>query len=81
MGVAAQDGRIRKGDRILRVDGVSLKGQENMKAASVLRNSGNPVRLTLSRRRDPVTKGTILGYLCRLPYSDCDAYGQSRCVL
>jgi len=50
-GPAARDGRIREGDRILQVDATSLRGMENMEAASVLRNSGNPVRLLLSRHK------------------------------
>lgn len=39
------------GDRIVRVDGHPLRGLENMEAAAVLRNSGNPVKLVLGRRR------------------------------
>lgn len=51
LGAAAADGRIQAGDRILKVNGHSLSGLENMEAASVLRNSGNPVRLVLGRKR------------------------------
>ena len=51
VGAAANDGRIKVGDRILKVDGHSLRGLENMEAASVLRNCGNPVRLVLCRKR------------------------------
>ena len=50
-GPAAKDGRVRVGDRIMKVDGHSLRGLENMEAASVLRNSGDPVKLVLSRKR------------------------------
>ena len=50
-GAAATDGRIHVGDRIVRVDGHPLRGLENMEAAAVLRNSGNPVKLVLGRRR------------------------------
>ena len=50
-GAAADDGRIKVGDRILKVDGHSLRGLENMEAASVLRNCGNPVRLVMCRKR------------------------------
>ena len=50
-GAAADDGRIKVGDRILKVDGHSLRGLENMEAASVLRNCGNPVKLVLCRKR------------------------------
>jgi len=35
----------------VRVDGHPLRGLENMEAAAVLRNSGNPVKLVLGRRR------------------------------
>ena len=50
-GAAATDGRIHVGDRIVRVDGHPLRGLENMEAAAVLRNSGNPVKLVLGRRK------------------------------
>ncbi len=51
-GAAASDGRIQTGDRILKVDGHSLSGLENMEAAAVLRNSGNPIKLVLGRKRN-----------------------------
>ena len=57
VGAAANDGRIKVGDRILKVDGHSLRGLENMEAASVLRNCGNPVRLVLCRKRLPQENG------------------------
>ena len=57
-GAAAQDKRVTVGDRILKVDGHSLRGLENMEAASVLRNSGNPVKLVLSRKKKRV-QGTV----------------------
>lgn len=50
-GVAAKDGRIREGDRVLQVDNTSLRGIENMAAASILRNSGSSIRLLLSRHQ------------------------------
>lgn len=51
-GAAARHGQVKEGDRILKVDDTSLRGLENMEAASVLRNSGNPVRLVLSRHKE-----------------------------
>ena len=51
-GTAARDGRLQEGDRILKVDNTSLRGMENMEAASVLRNTGNPVRLVLTRHKE-----------------------------
>lgn len=50
--MAARDGRVVEGDRILQVDDTSLRGMENMEAACILRNSGNPVRLMLSRHQE-----------------------------
>ena len=52
LGVAGLDGQVKKGDRILKVNDVSLRGLGNMEAASVLRNSGKLVKLVLSRRKD-----------------------------
>ena len=57
-GAAAIDGRIQVGDRIVKVDGHPLRGLENMEAAAVLRNSGNPVKLVLGRRRRRVASST-----------------------
>ena len=48
-GAVGKDGRAKVNDRILRVDGHSLRGLENMEAAAVLRNSGNPVTLVFGR--------------------------------
>ncbi len=62
-GAAAKDGRIREGDRILQVDATSLRGMENMEAASVLRNSGNSVKLLLSRHQkslEALSRGLLL---------------------
>ena len=50
-GAAAKDGRIQVQDRIVKVDGHFLRGLENMEAAAVLRNSGNPIKLVLGRRK------------------------------
>ena len=60
MGAVGKDGRAKVNDRILRVDGHSLRGLENMEAASVLRNSGNPVRLVFGRPKK-TTVGTGAG--------------------
>ena len=59
VGAAASDGRIMVGDRILKVDGHSLRGLENMEAASVLRNCGNPVKLVLCRKRPTNENGAL----------------------
>ena len=47
---AGQSGRVMKNDRILAVDGVSLRALSNMDAASKLRESGDPVKLVLGRK-------------------------------
>ncbi len=72
-GTAAQDKQIAVGDRILKVDGHSLRGLENMDAASVLRNSGDPVVLVLSRRKNETAVGNNgePGVLCVLPIVNC----------
>jgi C-terminal processing protease CtpA/Prc len=48
-GAVGKDGRAKVNDRILRVDGHSLRGLENMEAAAVLRNSGKTIRLVFGR--------------------------------
>lgn len=59
-GPVALHGQVKEGDRILKVGSVSLRGLENMEAASVLRNSGNPVKLVLNRRKEQLGEYMIM---------------------
>lgn len=49
-GVAFQDGRIRRGDRIVSVNGSSLSGLTNKEALLLLKNTGDNVTLELVRK-------------------------------
>ena len=79
-GVAAQDKRIAVGDRILKVDGHSLRGLENMEAASVLRNSGNPVKLVLSRKKITDSQGVCVGVWVCVRVCVCVCVCMRACV-
>ncbi|RXM36888.1 FERM and PDZ domain-containing protein 2 [Acipenser ruthenus] len=48
-GAADRDGRIRKGDRLLEVDGVSLQGITHKQAVECLKRTGEMVQLLLQR--------------------------------
>ncbi|XP_060103071.1 tyrosine-protein phosphatase non-receptor type 13 [Heteronotia binoei] len=55
-GAAEADGRIRKGDRVLSVNGVSLEGATHKQAVEILRNTGQEVHLVLEKGQFPATK-------------------------
>lgn len=49
-GVAAQDGRIKRGDRIISVNGFSVTGLSNKQALQKLKEAGDHVTLVMSRK-------------------------------
>ena len=49
-GIAAADGRLRKGDQLLEVNGVKLEGVTHQEAVGLLKKSGDTLTLVLSRR-------------------------------
>ena len=49
-GLAHQDGRIKRGDRIISINGKSLSGLDNKSALLCLKNSGATVTLEVARR-------------------------------
>ncbi|PIK51095.1 putative multiple PDZ domain protein-like [Apostichopus japonicus] len=49
-GVAARDGRLESGDIILQIGDTSLKGMNSTEVASVLRQSGSHVKLTVVKK-------------------------------
>ena len=50
-GLVSGDGRIRRGDRIVSVNGENLAGLTNREALQLLKNSGSTVVLKMARRR------------------------------
>lgn len=48
--VAAQDGRIKRGDRIISINGVTVTGLSNKQALQKLKDAGNCVNLVLIRK-------------------------------
>ncbi|XP_030059017.1 FERM and PDZ domain-containing protein 2 isoform X1 [Microcaecilia unicolor] len=54
-GSAGQEGRIRRGDRLLEADGINFCGVTHKQAVECLKNSRQVVKLILERREDPGT--------------------------
>lgn len=54
IGAAIEDGRLRPGDRLLEVDGVTMTGKIQTEVVKILRNitPGAKVRLVVSRQQD-----------------------------
>lgn len=51
--MTARDGRVKVGDKLLAVNGQSLKGMTNPQVLSFLKQTPNTVTLTLSRPKKP----------------------------
>ncbi|VDO75243.1 unnamed protein product [Heligmosomoides polygyrus] len=73
-GAAAADGRMKKYDKILKVNNTECVSVPHEVAVNALKTAGNVVRLTLKRRRDemniPVTTGGSMGSASHLNRSD-----------
>ncbi|KAE9414006.1 hypothetical protein Angca_004539, partial [Angiostrongylus cantonensis] len=73
-GAAAADGRMRKFDKILKVNNTDCVNVPHEVAVNALKTAGNVVRLTLKRRRDdmnlPLGTGTLMGSGSHLNRSD-----------
>lgn len=54
IGAAIEDGRLRPGDRLLEVDGVTMTGKSQSEVVEILRSTkpGSKVRLVVSRQQD-----------------------------
>lgn len=54
IGAAIEDGRLRPGDRLLEVDGVTMTGKSQSEVVDILRSTkpGSRVRLVVSRQQD-----------------------------
>ncbi|XGW03946.1 hypothetical protein V3C99_015242 [Haemonchus contortus] len=73
-GAAAADGRMKKYDKILKVNNTECVNVPHEVAVNALKTAGNVVRLTLKRRREevniPITTGGSLGSASHLNRSD-----------
>ncbi|XP_048583633.1 uncharacterized protein LOC5517610 isoform X2 [Nematostella vectensis] len=63
LGVAAKDGRIRKGDRVLSVNGRSTKGLTHQEVLNLLQNLPRRVVLVVSRSNSPRKRSLSLSSL------------------
>ncbi|KAK6755066.1 hypothetical protein RB195_013816 [Necator americanus] len=73
-GAAAADGRMKKYDKILKVNNTDCVNVPHEVAVNALKTAGNVVKLTLKRRREalnlPITSGPTLGSASHLNRSD-----------
>ncbi|EPB71425.1 PDZ/DHR/GLGF domain protein [Ancylostoma ceylanicum] len=73
-GAAAADGRMKKFDKILKVNNTECVNVPHEVAVNALKTAGNVVKLTLKRRRDdmnmPVAGGPTMGSTSHLNRSD-----------
>jgi len=59
-GSAAQDGRLRVGDQLIEINGISTKNMTHADAIELIKNGGPVVRLLLRRSTIPPSMGTFL---------------------
>uniref|UniRef100_A0A8R1DJS0 PRKCA-binding protein n=1 Tax=Caenorhabditis japonica TaxID=281687 RepID=A0A8R1DJS0_CAEJA len=87
---AYKDGRIRCGDEIVAVNGITVKGERKSAVAQLIQVSLNPVKITINKLDDVNTKGKTLDILIKkakhkvvefMDQNSADALGLSRAIL
>ena len=58
-GIAAADGRLRKGDQLLEVNGIKLEGVTHQEAVGLLKKSGDTLTLIVTRRSRVSSKARV----------------------
>ncbi|UMM26627.1 hypothetical protein L5515_010250 [Caenorhabditis briggsae] len=87
---AFKDGRIRCGDEIVAINGITVKGERKSAVAQLIQVSLNPVKITINKLDDANTKGKTLDILIKkvkhkvvefMDQDSADALGLSRAIL
>ncbi|EGT58486.1 hypothetical protein CAEBREN_28583 [Caenorhabditis brenneri] len=87
---AFKDGRIRCGDEIVAINGITVKGERKSAVAQLIQVSLNPVKITINKLEDTNTKGKTLDIVIKkvkhkivefMDQDSADALGLSRAIL
>lgn len=87
---AFRDGRIRCGDEIVAINGITVKGERKSAVAQLIQVSLNPVKITINKLEDTNTKGKTLDIVIKkvkhkivefMDQDSADALGLSRAIL
>lgn len=87
---AFKDGRIRCGDEIVAINGITVKGERKSAVAQLIQVSLNPVKITINKLEEANTKGKTLDIIIKkvkhkvvefMDQDSADALGLSRAIL
>ncbi|CAD6195124.1 unnamed protein product [Caenorhabditis auriculariae] len=83
---ASKDGRIRAGDEVVAVNGISVKGERKSAVAQLIQVSLNPVKITINKLESDASKGKTLDIVLKkivefMDQDSADALGLSRAIL
>ncbi|KJH52227.1 PDZ/DHR/GLGF domain protein [Dictyocaulus viviparus] len=87
---AELDGRIRAGDEVVAVNGISTKGERKSAVAQLIQCSTNPVKITINKLETNSSKGKTLDIMMKkikhkivefMDTDSIDALGLSRAIL
>ncbi|WKY07139.1 hypothetical protein Q1695_006948 [Nippostrongylus brasiliensis] len=87
---ADADGRIRAGDEVVAVNGISVKGERKSAVAQLIQCSTNPVKITINKLETEPSKGKTLDIVMKkikhkivefMDADSADALGLSRAIL
>ncbi|VDM57717.1 unnamed protein product [Angiostrongylus costaricensis] len=87
---AEADSRIRAGDEIVAVNGISVKGERKSTVAQLIQCSTNPVKITINKLEADSSKGKTLDIIMKkikhkivefMDTDSADALGLSRAIL
>ncbi|XGW25505.1 hypothetical protein V3C99_006713 [Haemonchus contortus] len=87
---ADADGRIRAGDEVVAVNGITVKGERKSAVAQLIQCSTNPVKITINKLETDSSKGKTLDIMMKkikhkivefMDTDSADALGLSRAIL
>lgn len=87
---AEVDGRIRAGDEVVAVNGITVKGERKSAVAQLIQCSTNPVKITINKLEADSSKGKTLDIMMKkikhkmvefMDTDSADALGLSRAIL
>ncbi|PAV92413.1 hypothetical protein WR25_07373 isoform B [Diploscapter pachys] len=85
-----KDGRIRCGDEVVAINGISVKGERKSAVAQLIQCSTTPIKVTINKLEDDPEKGKTFDILMKkvkhkmvefMDTDSADALGLSRAIL